>query len=205
MTPSMKTIICFLLIFASGCERQRKNITESSSSSLKKSHTNPTYTTYRSGLKTNGACIIDTLAILANKNLPQFMGDFKQSEFVIERSIAAIPNPVMKFLKCTHGGSFTIANPGEEWKEGCTVLDEGLPDRELVFIAKNDCLVLLVHYIGGIAKSEHLLIFRLRDETITDFWCGVSGIDINSFDQVLDYLEENKDQHWGLNTNIIYF
>ena len=65
-------------------------------------------------------------------------------------------------------------------------------------------IALLTYYLGGIGKSERILIFHFENHCVTDFWCGGVLADLLTKDEILDYLRDNKDKKWGLNTSIIY-
>ncbi|MEO6903988.1 MAG: hypothetical protein ABI315_12700 [Bacteroidia bacterium] len=79
-----------------------------------------------------------------------------------------------------------------------------MPKRQLIYFGLGQDLALMTYYTGGIGKSEHILIFKFKDNKILDFWCGNISTDVTNKLEILNYLKTNKDKEWGLNTNIIY-
>lgn len=172
-------------------------------------------TNYKSNLSlTNGKYEIDTGAILNNNNLQQLIADIEKTEFVEKKTVAEIPIFIYSLLDSLTG-DFSIANSGEDWQVGCTsmiLVDDGKgkitiekpPKRQLIYFGLGQDLALMTYYTGGYGKSEHILIFKFENNNILDFWCGNVLEDVKSKSEILNYLKENKDKNWGLNTNIIH-
>jgi hypothetical protein len=177
----------------------------------------------------NGLYQIDTNAILNNNNLQQLINELEKADLADKKTVTEIPLFIKSFLDSLID-NFSIANPGEDWKVGCTSLMEidnstqkkridqktgdtiitvsiktkDVPTRQLVYFGLGKEIALMTYYTGGIGKSEHILIFRFDNNKIVDFWCGNILTDVTNKTKILKYLNDNKDKHWGLNTNIIY-
>lgn len=173
--------------------------------------------------------IIDTSAILNNSNLLSLIADLEKSDLDEKKTVAEIPSFIKTFLDSLTD-NFSIANPGEVWKVGCTspmeidnstqkksidpktgdtiitvsIKTKDVPTRQLVYFGLGKDIALMTYYTGGIGKSEHIIIIKFDDNKIVDFWCGNILIDLTNKAEILKYLKDNKDKHWGLNTNIIY-
>jgi len=141
----------------------------------------------------DGNCTIDTFAILTNKNLLPLIKELESKELLIYQTIKSIPPFINDFLKCSQGGEFTIANPGEKWQVGDVIIED-LPRRQLIFFGLSDSIALMTYYTGGIGKSEHILIFKIENKIITDFWCGDVLADLLDKAKVIKYLKKNKDK-----------
>jgi hypothetical protein len=177
----------------------------------------------------NGRYGIDTNAILNNNNLQYFITELANADLSDKKTVAEIPSFIQSFLE-NLTGDFSIANPGEEWKVGCTGPMEtdssfeqkqvdsktgdtlvtvmwkpkDVPSRQLIYLGIGNNIALMTYYTGGIGKSEHILIIKFDHENITDFWCGNILTDVTTKTDIIKFLKENKDQKWELNTNMIY-
>lgn len=161
----------------------------------------------------NGKFVIDTNAILNNNNLQSLIDNLEKTDLTEAKTVAEIPTFIKSFLD-TLTGSFTIADPSEDWQVGCTsltiidkegnVTSDEKPKRQLIYFGSGSDIALLTYYTGGIGKSEHILIFKYNDNKILDFWCGNISTDVTNKTEIINYLKANKDKDWGLNTNIIY-
>jgi len=175
----------------------------------------------------NGEFVIDTNAILNNNNLPSLIDDLEKTDLIEKKKIAEIPLFLKSFLDRLTG-NFSIANPDEEWQVGCTVMgkkiqskvydkktsdtliqimfdnSQPLPSRQLNYFGLGKDIALMTYYTGGIGKSEHILIIKFDNDKISDFWCGNILTDVTNKTEILNYLKENKDKQWGLNTNLVY-
>ena len=79
---------------------------------------------------------------------------------------------------------------------------EPLPARQLVYFGIGEHIALLTHLTGGIAVMQHVLIFKIDNNTVTDFWCG--GLPYNLKEKkIIDYLWKNKEKAGTLNE--VYF
>ncbi len=177
----------------------------------------------------DGKYQIDTNAILNNKNLQQLIDDLENADLKQKKTVIEIPSFIKSFLDSLTN-NYSIANPGEDWKVGCTPLMEidystqkknvdpktgdtvmtvsmktkDVPTRQLIYFGVSSNIALMTYYTGGIGKSVHILIIKFDKTKIVDFWCGNILTDITNKEEIIQYLNENKDKDWGLNTNIIY-
>lgn len=175
----------------------------------------------------DGKFVIDTNAILNNNNLSLLIDKLEKTELKEKKSIGEIPLFIKSFLDSLTQ-NFSIANPGEDWQEGCVVLGKEnqqkvhnekigdtmipigidnsqlLPRRQLIYFGLGKDIALMTYYTGGFGKSEHIFIIKFEKTQILDFWCGNILNDLSNKKEILEFLKKNKDKHWGLNTNIIY-
>jgi len=196
----MKLLITILLLFfAFSCQNNNNEtniiVEEKAKKEIKK--------TSKSIIFSENEYQIDTNVILQNLNLDTLLSELKSSELNEIKKVDQIPNSIKTFLDNITKESFSIANPGQEWQVGC-VLTEGLPSRQLIYFGSNSELALMAYYTGGVGKSEHILIFKLNENIITDLWCGNILTDLKSKSEIETYLENNKRTTRRLNTNIIY-
>ena len=174
-----------------------------------------------------GKFIIDSSAILNNNNLRSLIEDLEKTDLAEKKTIAEIPSFIKSFLDSITD-NFSIANPYEDWQVGCVRISEQiekkvydkktgdtlieitfdnsqqLPSRQLIYLGLGKDIALMTYYTGGWAKSEHIIIIKFDNNNIVDFWCGNITPDVTNKAEILKYLNDNKDKHWGLNTNIIY-
>ena len=148
---------------------------------------------------------LDTAAILANHRLDQWLAEAQEAPLVVHRSTQALPAGVHSFLERITGEAFTLANPGEKYQETDVVYEHGLPTRQLVYLGVGDSLVVLAHYLGGYGVSERVMFFKMREQKVVDFWTGFVRGKADTKESILQYLRENKDRKFGINTNILYF
>jgi len=179
-----------------------------------------------------GSYHIDTAVILSNQNLDPFILQLKTTTLIEKEDFAEMPKPVLRFLR-SFDNEFFIANPGEVWQRGCmppleidsqatkTEYDAETGDsvtnirfvskkyamRQMQYLGINDSLVLLVYLSGGYGVMSHTFMAKYKGKRVVDFWKG-SGPSEGEFENkndIIKYLEENKDSHWGLNTNVLWF
>ncbi len=118
---------------------------------------------------------IDTIAILNNNNLEQFIGELEKADLTEKKTVAEIPTFIRGFLD-NFTSNFSIANPGEDWQVGCVRTDvkiqhkvydketgdsliqfisgnsQPLPSRQLIYFGIGKDIALMSYYIGGIGK-----------------------------------------------------
>ena len=152
---------------------------------------------------TSGQFEVDTVSILTNKNLDNLISKVDSTELTVHSEFSSIPSFIKDFLKKLVGTKFRIADPGEDW-QATDIVEGDLPDRQLVYLGIGQDVMLLAYNKGGIGMSERILILHFEKSCIKDFWCGGALTELTKKDQIVSYLKENKDKHWGLNTNIIY-
>ena len=172
---------------------------------------------------------VDTNAILNNNNLFPLIEELEKADLSEIKSVAKMPSFIVSFLD-NLTDSFSIANPDEDWKVGCSgpmeidnsnqkktidsktgdtiiivsIKTKNVPSRQLIYFGLGNDIALMTYYTGGIGKSEHILIIKFDNNEIVDFWCGNILADVTNKVDILKYLKSNKDKEWGLNTNIIY-
>ncbi|MBL7973752.1 MAG: hypothetical protein JNJ85_02495 [Candidatus Kapabacteria bacterium] len=151
----------------------------------------------------NGLYQLDTNIILSNLNLPPLLEKLESSEITEKRSVSYLPFNVKLFLDSLTHENFLIANPEEEWNITC-ISDENLPDRQLVFLGLGKDVILLAYLTGGIGVSEHVLIIKTENSKIVDFWSGLVSRGLNDKDKILEYLNDNIDKEYKLNSSFIY-
>ncbi len=151
----------------------------------------------------DGSVKIDTFVILTHQNLDPLLAELEKTDLKTYRQVSDIPVFLVNFLETIIKDSFSIANPNEDWQFGCDASD-GLPSRQLIYFGLADNIALLTYLTGGIGVSEHILIIKFSSEKITDFWCGNVMADLTNKEEILKYIEENRDKKWGLGTNMIY-
>ena len=156
--------------------------------------------------KIEGQYRIDTTIILTNQNLQSLLKDIDQSTLIERLDVNDIPRFITSFLEELNDEKFTIANRGEMWQETEVVdEDEVLPVHQLIYFGISKDLALMAYYTGGVAKSEHILIFKFQKKYIIDFWCGEIILkEAKNKEEILKYLKDNKEKKWGLNTNMIF-
>jgi len=146
--------------------------------------------------------IIDTMAILTNKNLTPLIKAFDNQELQEIEKYQSIPEFIRLYLEQITGKDFVIADKGEDW-QATDVISENLPRRQLVYFGYNKDIALMAYYKGGVGKSECLLIFKLNDNAISDFWCGNVLANLKNKEEILNYIKENQFKKHRLNTNVI--
>lgn len=147
---------------------------------------------------------LDTAAVLSNQNLPSLLEELKKDNLVTHINKKEIPAFIISFLEGLRKDSFSIANPGEEWQAGDAIV-EPLPARQLVYFGIGEHIALLTHLTGGIAVMQHVLIFKIDNNTVTDFWCGGLPYNLKEKEEIIDYLWKNKEKAGTLNGNYIFF
>jgi len=146
---------------------------------------------------------IDTSKILLNQNLDSFLNKIQRENFSVSRNKNCIPSFIKKQLDCwTH--DFSIANCKEPYN-ATDLYNKKLPNRQLLFLALNNDLFVMTYLRGGIGEQTHIVFIMFQDSTIIDLWTGVCLQELTTKSQVLNYIKNHRDKHWGLNTNMIYF
>jgi hypothetical protein len=151
----------------------------------------------------NCAYKIDTSKILLNENLDSFLTKLKDNTFQISKDKKDIPLFIKQQLECL-AHNFSIANPNEQYNS-TDVFTEGLPSRQLLFLGTSEDVFAMTYLLGGFGTSAHIIFIKFKDDQIVDLWAGVSQQDLKSIHQILIYIKQHRDKHWGLNTNFIYF
>lgn len=144
---------------------------------------------------------IDTVRILTNENLDDFVRSFKADTFQISSDKSAIPRPIKKQLdRLTKG--FSIGNPNQDWKCCCTSARH-LPKRQLNFLAMSKDVLVMAYKTGGRGISTNLLLIRFDGNKIIDLWTGYLGEEVNNVGDIISYIDEAKKSNREFNTNMI--
>jgi len=147
---------------------------------------------------------IDESKILENKNLDSFLNTFKSGQFKIYNDKNSIPTQVKNQLDCIVQ-NFDIANPKEEYQQGC-ILEKKIPSRGLFFLAKSDDVLVMTYGTGRIGSSTHFLFIKYNSKGIVDLWTGV-GMGIikhKSLEEITKFISAQRNREWGLNTNMVW-
>ena len=145
---------------------------------------------------------IDTAKILANINLDTLLSEFQIESFKVSTDKKDMPHFIKKQLNClTHG--FSIANPGQLY-QNTDVIVQKLPSRQLIFLAKSKNMFVMTYQMGVMGLPRKILIIKIKDKTIIDFWSGQGFEDLDTKRHIVDYLKQNLNTK-KLNTNMIYF
>ena len=152
----------------------------------------------------NNSFLIDTVAILTNRNLDSLITRLEDSKLKTYKTVKEIPSFIINILSGLTSDGFSIANQSENWQATDAIMDDSLPNRQLSYFGLGDDIALLTYYTGGIGKSLHIIIIKFQDKKILDFWCGNVLINLKDKKEIVKYLKENKNKNRVLNTNIIY-
>jgi hypothetical protein len=174
----------------------------------------------------NGKFTIDTKAYVGDGNLEILLRDVKSPDFKTKNSVQDIPVFIKTFLDSL-ADTFSIANPGEDWKCCCTspmemdystqkktvdpktgdtiytvsMKEKYVPLRELTYLGIGRNTAVMTYHTGGWGVMEHILIIRFEGEKIVDFRHGNVEKDIATKAAIIQYLEERG---WGIYGNLSY-
>jgi len=84
-----------------------------------------------------------------------------------------------------------MADPGKDWN-CCCDRNEKLPNRELICMGIDKNVFFINYLTGGIGETEHLILIRFKDKTITDFWTGTLMGHLYTKKSIIDYLMRNN-------------
>jgi hypothetical protein len=186
-------VILFMVLFSSA---------ESQSHLRSKKHKIKPYPLV-SLIKTSDSTVdINEKMVLENKNLPLFIKELDTSPVKVSYSSFGIPIFIKSFLTSLVEDNFTIADPGKPWNCCCNQNDS-IPNRSLLCMGLGKHLFFLNYFTGGFGEIEHLTLIRFNSNTITDFWTGLLSGKPKTKKEIVKYLIDNKNKHWGLNTNMI--
>jgi len=131
-----------------------------------------------------------------DQNLVKVKNAVKSEPFEIEKEKSFIEPCILNFLSTLEKSKFLIANPNEPYN-ATDVVDETLPNRQLIMVykGKKSCIIEYAH--GGIGFHYHIAWFELENNTVVDFWvCNlvniIDNVDglrsfINSFDRRIKF------------------
>ena len=151
-----------------------------------------------SSIKYNGDSIsINQMIIVKNKNLQAFITDLKKVKLASSSSLNYIPWFVKSFLESFGNTHFTMAKPDQDWN-CCCVQNDQLPNRQMICQGKGQNLYFISYLTGGFGEIVHLVLIRYHNETITDFWTGTINRRLNNQNAIIEYLQNNKNEHYSL-------
>ena len=138
-----------------------------------------------------------------NENLDKFILKLQTESFTTFNNKNAIPKEIKDILDCLTK-KFSIANPDQEYACCCTSSDK-LPQRKLIYLSKSQNTLVMTYFTGGWGVMTHLLLIQFDQDKITDLWSGSCNENIKSNQDIIKYLNDNRNKHWGLNSNMVYF
>jgi hypothetical protein len=167
-----------------------------------------------------GKLIVDTKTYLGDDNLRILVNEIRSPDFKSKLSVKDIPVFIQSFLDSL-ADTFSIANPGEEWKCCCTqpmeidystqreIIDtktgdtllqvsmkcKDVPERELTYFGLGKNTAVLTYHTGGWGVMEHLLVIRFENEKVQDFRHTDVNKDLKSTAEIIQYLAESG---WGI-------
>jgi hypothetical protein len=135
---------------------------------------------------------MDSSSIISNANLNLMLDGLGKEEVVVKSKKKHIPSFIKQTLNCWTG-KFSIANPGKRYQSGCiSEYKLGIflaPIRQLKYLGISKHFVVLQYKKGGFAACEKLLIFKINNGRVVDFWTGYSyGVDLKSKEDIIKYL-----------------
>ncbi len=148
--------------------------------------------------------VIKPSEIFDNKNLPSLIQKLEKTELTTKNDKAKIPEIILNFLNSL-SNDFSIANPNEKWNATDVIIDKDLPRRKLIYFGEGKNIALMSYYSGGIGKSTKILIFEFDNEKIIDFWSGNVLVDFDNKNEILEFLKNNTNKRWALNSNILSY
>jgi hypothetical protein len=179
----------------------------------------------------DGHYIIDTSIILTNKNLLHLINELNEGDIVQKKTYQEIPICIKSFLDSL-SGNFSIANPGETWRAGCTppfeidsltqreIIDpetkeslitvsiktKDVPARQLAYLGLGNEIALMKYNIGGIGTFGQILVFKFSQNRVIDFWVGETGYsETETKSHLINTLTEcYKNKGEELRSNMIY-
>jgi hypothetical protein len=117
----------------------------------------------------------DTTKILNDKNVDLFLQRLKTDTFEICTTKKQIPKQVTKTLECLNDGEFSMSELHGEYQDTDIVVDESIPKRGLIFLAKNENTLIIYYGISiGPGISYKILLIDYTKKGINDIWVGNS-------------------------------
>ncbi len=147
------------------------------------------------------SCMVDTNRILLNSDLDEFLSGLKHGTFITYSQKKDIPKFIMDQLDCLTG-SFSLANPGQEYRCCCTSSTK-LPKRKLLYFAVSRDMFVMTYLTGGIGVESHLLLIKFSGQKIEKLWTGLGDGNLKSPGGIFTFIKSRRYKEWGLNTNMI--
>lgn len=146
---------------------------------------------------------IDTFEVLMNKNVTKFITRLQEDTFTTYYDVKEIPPNIKSSLDCL-SKSFSIVNPDEEYACCCTSSRE-LPRRQLISLFKSQDVLALFYVTGGIATTSHIVLIEFNEDKIVDFWAGHPWDNLQSTEDIVEYLKQKKQKKRKSKSEILYF
>ena len=127
-----------------------------------------------------------------DQNIAEVRSTVNADTFIIKNSKTAIAPCIFQFLTKLENSEFLIANPKESFN-ATDLVDNNLPDRQLISVFIGKTCTILEYAHGGDGFHYHIAWFELTNDSVTDYWVcnSINSIDdvkglrnfINSFDR----------------------
>jgi hypothetical protein len=157
---------------------------------------------YSSSGQTKCSITVDTLKILLNENLDNFITSLKSGTFQTSKYKESIPLFIKEQLNCLTNDQFSIANPKEEYRCCCTS-SQKLPRRQLLFFSVSKDMFLVTYLTGGVGVSTHILMGRFANKKIYDIWSGYAFPKFKSKEDVIKYIKKERNIELGLHPGYV--
>jgi hypothetical protein len=131
------------------------------------------------------------------------MHGLDNSTLLESKRFTEIPQFIRNFLIQREGSRFLIADIVQDFAAGCS-RSENEPTRQATFIGFNDNYFLMSYKKGSIGLMGKIVILKFKKNRIIDFWSGNGNLDLDTKLKITNFLKENENKYWGLNTNMIY-
>lgn len=173
---------------------------------------------------------------LADKNYPPdiplseqlqtMITELETSSLSQKKTVNEIPTFIRTFLDSLTDG-FSMANPGEEWQEGCIIdhvwitrkeydpktgdstlvstqdMSQPLPSRQMIFFGLGENIALMTYYTGGWGKSAHIMIVRFERYQVADFWHGYGEGELTNKQEIVSYLKTKTALHRRIDASLM--
>ena len=153
----------------------------------------------------NCGLAIDEPAILADKNLDEFILRLKTDSFAVHTDKQEIPRRIIRQLTCLIDSNRPfIANPDERYQQ-YDVIVKKLPARQLIYLAKSKNILVLTYKTGGRASGRRILLIKFNKKGIVDLWTGRGEGSLDSNAEIIESIQRLRHQEWGLHSGVVYF
>jgi hypothetical protein len=112
------------------------------------------------------------------------------NSFEVTNDKKAIPKFIRTQLACLANG-FSIANPDQRY-QASDLFFKRLPNRQLVYLATNDSMMVMTYQRGGFVAYGHVLLIKFRNKEVTHFWAGNCLTDVyrlKTKESIIDYFK----------------
>lgn len=153
----------------------------------------------------NCGLAIDEQAILADKNLDDFIQKLKTDSFTVHTDKQEIPKRIIRQLSCLMSSARPfMANPNEKYQQ-YDVIVKNLPARQLIYLAKSQDILAMSYKSGGRASGRHILLIKFNKGGIVDLWTGFGEGPLSSNAEIIESIQQLRGKEWGLHTGVVYF